>query len=266
MRHWYYVENGEQKGPLGEAQLVQLFQSGTLTPQTMVWTSELQDWTEAQQVEGLLPQELHPPPPPIAPAGRIPAPASPTFVPSGPQVRPWVRYWARTIDLYLFGLISGSIIVFIHEPLLEETPDALLGIILTSACVFVEPVLLSSWGTTPGKALLNVRLRKANASTPSYGEALTRSLHVWVRGLGLGLPFIALVTLITAYNRLTKDGLTSWDKHGDFRVQHKLVGAGRIVVTVLLLIGFGLLVVLGETNDVVTQRGDEFGGWREGQF
>ena len=66
----------------------------------------------------------------------------------------------------LFGVLSGIMTAFIHEPLLE-IPDALFGIILSFVYVFVEPVPLSSWGTTPGKTLLNIRLRKADSSKPS---------------------------------------------------------------------------------------------------
>ena len=151
------------------------------------------------------------------------------------------------MDGMFFGLPCVIIIGFIHEPLLE-LPDVILGIIIMFLYVFVEPIMLSAWGTTPGKALLNVRLRKAHGDKLSYGEALQRSVNVWARGLGVGIPIVALFTQINAYNRLTKEGMTSWDKEGDFRVLHGLVGAGRVVLIVVVFIGFVLLIALGEAD------------------
>ena len=150
-------------------------------------------------------------------------------------------------DVVLFSLLCGIIIVFIHEPLLE-LPGGILGIIVPFLYVFVEPIMLSTWGTTPGKAFLNVRVRKADGDKLSYGEALERSMNVWVRGLGLGIPIVALFTQIKAYNRLTKEGMTSWDKEGDFRILHGLVGAGRVILTVIVFMGFVLLIGLGEAD------------------
>ena len=163
------------------------------------------------------------------------------------QRRPWVRYWARMMDVMLFGLPCGIIIGFIHEPLLE-LPDVIFGIIIMFLYVFVEPIMLSAWGTTPGKALLNVRLRKADGDKLSYGEALRRSVNVWVRGLGLGIPIVSLFTLMNAYNRLAKEGMTSWDEEGDFRILHRLVGAGRVILTVIVFSGYVFLIALGEAD------------------
>lgn len=174
---------------------------------------------------------------------QIPNPSG--FVPSGPQVRPWVRYWARTIDEALFGIMSGIVLAMIHPPALELN-GALLGVMFSFVYAFVEPGMLCSWGTTPGKALLNIRLRKADESLPSYGDALSRAFNVWTRGMGLGIPIVAFFTQLNAYSKLSKDGITSWDKEGGFRISHKKVGAGRVIAIIALLIGFVFLISLGE--------------------
>ena len=68
-------------------------------------------------------------------------------------------------------------------------------------CVVVEPILLSSWGSTPGKFLFNLHVIHANGERLSYKEALRRSARVWCFGMGLwGL--IALIMLFSALSHI----------------------------------------------------------------
>jgi uncharacterized RDD family membrane protein YckC len=167
------------------------------------------------------------------------------FSPSGPQARPWVRYWARLIDNMLFVFLFGLVLSFVCPSVLEMN-DILFGIMSTFVYVFVEPCMLSSWGTTPGKALLNFQLRKQDGAKPGYADALSRAFNVWIRGLGLAIPIISLVTHLRAYDILKKQGVTSWDKDGGFRITHKLVGAARVLAVIAIFIAFGYLMILGK--------------------
>lgn len=54
---WHYIANEEQVGPVDRAQLQQLAASGEIQPSTQVWTETLPEWTTADQVEGLFPEE-----------------------------------------------------------------------------------------------------------------------------------------------------------------------------------------------------------------
>ncbi len=72
-------------------------------------------------------------------------------------------------------------------------------------------------------------------------QAFQRSARVWFFGLGAGLPIVSLVTLVTAYNKLTKEGITSWDRVGNFSITHGPIGVGRMVAIGLFL---GLYVLL----------------------
>ncbi|MDA0578240.1 MAG: RDD family protein [Verrucomicrobia bacterium] len=155
-----------------------------------------------------------------------------------------MRYWARTMDLVIVGLMIGIVLDFIYSAALE-IDDVLLGVIVAFLYAFVEPIMLSTWGTTPGKALLKIRLRKADGSTPGYGDALSRAFSVWARGLGLGIPIIAFITHLNAYNTLKKNGITSWDKDGGFRISHEKIGAGRVLAFIALSVGFLILISFG---------------------
>ena len=63
MRQWHYTQEGQQFGPVAESDFVKLFESGHLEPDTMVWTEELEEWTVASDVDGLVPSAPKPPPP-----------------------------------------------------------------------------------------------------------------------------------------------------------------------------------------------------------
>ena len=163
------------------------------------------------------------------------------------QVRPWVRYWARTFDIWL-GVVVGGIavgIIFNPDASTEPGSDLLFGLVAIFAWVFVESLLLSTTGTTPGKWLFKTRLIPPSGEKPGYSTALSRSFKVWWRGLGIGFPLVSLITLIVAHGKLTKNGITTWDKDDGFTVVHDRIGPLRIIVAVTSFMGFLLLVVSG---------------------
>ncbi|MCA9806026.1 MAG: DUF4339 domain-containing protein [Cyanobacteria bacterium HKST-UBA02] len=62
VRQWFYIERGEQQGPIPEDRIVEMFRSGRLSPETLVWEEGLQEWTAARDIEGLVPISLSAPP------------------------------------------------------------------------------------------------------------------------------------------------------------------------------------------------------------
>ena len=61
-------------------------------------------------------------------------------------------------------------------------------------------------------------------------------------GEGIGIPLISLITHIAAYNRLSQQGITSWDESGNHTVEHREIDAWRVIVAVLFFIGFIALI------------------------
>lgn len=162
---------------------------------------------------------------------------------SGSQIRPWARYWARSFDYLAFCLLVGAVGVFIW-PEIDEMNDTLLGGVLLLLYNFVEPIMLSTIGTTPFKALLRIRVRNNDGSKPSYFGALSRTFSVWLRGQGVGIPVAALVTSIMSYSRLKNDGITSWDQSGGFTVSHQTIQWWRWLVLLFLFVGFVAMMVM----------------------
>jgi uncharacterized RDD family membrane protein YckC len=124
-----------------------------------------------------------------------------------------------------------------------ELPFLLLGLF---TWVFFEALLLSTWGTTPGKALLKTTVQKSNSSKITLTDAFKRSFRVWLRGLGTGFPLVSIFTLVLSYRTLNEFGQTTWDRDGGFVVTHKKIGTVRVLIAVLSIVVFVLLVTISK--------------------
>ena len=147
-------------------------------------------------------------------------------------------------DLFAFTAIAGTFVVILY-PAAFQLPELMFNALMVAGYALAEAAMLPSWGTTPGKALLGVTLRNRNGSKLTFEQALARSFKVAIKGVGLAIPLVSLFTHITAYNRLTNTGVTSWDEEGRFEVHHQPVGSGRLIVFALLLLAIFALVVWG---------------------
>jgi hypothetical protein len=73
-RSWFFASNGQQQGPVPEAQLRDLIARGSITPDTLVWSEGMAGWQKAGEIPGLT-SGARPPampqagPPPMTAAG-----------------------------------------------------------------------------------------------------------------------------------------------------------------------------------------------------
>jgi len=156
--------------------------------------------------------------------------------------RPWVRFVARFIDYNLFTIFV-ALVLLVVAPRLLIIPEFFLGMLIIFIWVFVEAALLSTWGTTPGKWLLKTTVRDNAGNKPAFSRAFSRSASVWLRGLGMGLPIISLITLAVAHKKLLRDGITVWDREGGFVVSHEKIGAVRTTVALLFMAAIILALI-----------------------
>ena len=167
-------------------------------------------------------------------------PADATQEPLSP--RPWVRYWARMLDVIPVAFLTGVLVAVVIPGYLDD-PDSGYGVTWLSFLVWIplEAFMLASWGTSPGKALLKTRVLKEDGTRLEFGEAVRRSGRVWFFGLGTGFPLISAFTMARAHRRLTKEGKTSWDRDLGLRLQHEPVGVLRVAAAVAILVGVFVL-------------------------
>ncbi|MCH9613155.1 MAG: hypothetical protein SP1CHLAM54_01510 [Chlamydiia bacterium] len=160
------------------------------------------------------------------------------------KARPWVRFWARIVDYFIFGIICGVIIGLLDIP----TPaynQPWLGMCVIFLWVFVEAILISTWGSTPGKALMHCHVRRTDGTKLSFLSALNRSFSVWWLGVGAGIPIVSVITMIVACVKLSNLHVTTWDRTGHTVVEHKKVGFWRTIVVIAIMIVFAYILYAG---------------------
>ena len=236
-RTWYYQDGTNTIGPVLESLLPMLVKSGNVHANTPVWSEGMTEWESATKYFSTPPPSPSSYPIPITQSAVLQASSDESF--SGSQVRPWIRFLARTIDLIVFSFLA-CIILAIIWPQIFVINDILLSALLSLGFIFVEPILFAKWGTTPGKWLLMIRVRNFDGSRMTYSEARERAFKVWSYGLGLGIPFIGFFTQIHSYYYLKKNGVTLWDKN-KFMITHENQIPWKITIVITIMLFFVLL-------------------------
>ncbi len=83
----------------------------------------------------------------------------------------------------------------------------------------MEPLLLSKLGTTPGKAIWGLVVRREDGEFPSYQEAFTRTLGVLYYGLAFNITFLELYTLYKSYKRADEKEQQPWEMGFSYRLK-----------------------------------------------
>lgn len=68
---WFYMVGDKQRGPISEAQLKALAESGTLRPTDLVWREGMPQWVAAAWLPGLFPQQPAAQPPAVLPQAQV---------------------------------------------------------------------------------------------------------------------------------------------------------------------------------------------------
>ncbi len=174
------------------------------------------------------------------------------------QVQPMIRFLARFIDYSLFLLILWILRVFAggHFPL------SLFEYVIPFEFFIwipVEAVLMSLWGTTPGKFFLKTKLQQGRKVKLDFTTALKRSFNVWLRGIGMGIPILNIFCMAIAAHRLKLLGKTSWDREENITMFHYPVKQWRIVVSFVLIIGVFSSYYNDKSQELKQMKGTEHG-------
>ncbi|PIS02892.1 MAG: hypothetical protein COT85_02345 [Chlamydiae bacterium CG10_big_fil_rev_8_21_14_0_10_42_34] len=162
------------------------------------------------------------------------------------HVNPWIRLIARFVDYSLFFLLLLSSRLLFNDHLPFGKYEHLVPFEFF-VWIPIEALLLSTWGTTPGKFFLKTKLKQGKKHKLEYMTALKRSFSVWIRGLGLGIPVLNFFCLLIAYNKLRLLQITSWDRDDHIVVTHYPIGRWRIYIAVFVAAS-GILYYYSEKN------------------
>lgn len=162
------------------------------------------------------------------------------------HVNPWIRCLARFFDYALFFLLLLFTRKLFHGQLPFGKYEPLIPFEFF-VWIPIEALLLSTWGTTPGKFLLKTRLKAGKKEKLDFTTALRRSFSVWFRGLGMGIIGLNFFCLMIAYNKLKVLQITSWDRDDHIKVTHYPIGRWRIYFAVFVAVA-GILYYYKEKN------------------
>lgn len=171
----------------------------------------------------------------------------------------WARWLARSLDallispfIFIFFFALGLAVEFGRLPpefvTWADNPIAAAIVEVVAFFAFMllwEPLFLSNTGTTPGKWLMGVRVRRADGRKVGLFAAYLRFVWAWAVGLGLGIPLVSLICMLIARSKLISDGATAWDEGLKLQVthakRHPIVWALVIVCVAGLTIAFRVL-------------------------
>ena len=152
--------------------------------------------------------------------------------------RPWVRYWARDLDLLL--------LIYPTSFILETTFPDFTQLLFTSGgsfavylcilpfVVLAEACIMAIFGNTPAKAILKTKVINSTGNALSFPEAVKRGFYIYFVGYAMGILPITFFTYLWQYERLKKKDRTSWDNRFDFTVVHSDIGFIRIAAFLIL--------------------------------
>lgn len=142
------------------------------------------------------------------------APAVPRSDYVYPVREPWRRYFARTLDLSLAELLCvavGAAVFRINFARFTKLESWLLGLLVWAVLLPIEAFALSRFGTTVGKRVLGLRVEHCDGRRLTYGEALWRTLAVFLYGCGCCIPIVSVWRNWKSYKAVQDEG-AMWDE------------------------------------------------------
>lgn len=260
---YFYREGADAVGPFTPEKLQELFRKGVILPGTLIKAEGTGGWFEYEEFceswnlesyEAALTQwrsKAEPRPDVSVEEDKDHSSVNGDDGWVITPVAPWRRYFARAFDLTLFGVLGWFALGLAWYSIAPMQADRFfiglnpaVDLVLTAVIgTFISGFILAFFGSTPGKAVFGIRVRNKEGSKLSVSEGLTRDLDVLVRGLGLAIPLVSVITLIVAYSKLKRNGVTSWDS-GTFHVSYKQNSGRQIALNIFGVILYLILFVL----------------------
>ena len=157
---------------------------------------------------------------------------------------PWRRFFARALDLSLAGILWSALQYLVLHWYWPDSGLMGLADTLVSAwgawlfLLVLEPILLCTWGYTPGKRLLRLKVRLEDGGKLDLERAVIRTAWIFLRGFALGIPLLNLLCLGTCYDRCIKDQVMPWDQ--GLRYTVRPAGKKRVAAYVAISLLFPL--------------------------
>ena len=169
-----------------------------------------------------------------------------------PEPHPWLRYFARGLDVGLAGLVvSGVGYLGLHVELSSWVAYFLSWLVV----LIVEPILICRLGTTPGKWIFGIRVEGFDGGRIGYGAAVGRTLQVFIVGEGAGIPVVNLICNIVSYRAYLRGEVRSWEEGSVERFRPRGV-AGPVLFVVVWTAVVALTALMALGGQLPPEKGD----------
>lgn len=135
---------------------------------------------------------------------------------------PWRRYFARVFDIALYNNTWLSFLRFtFHVNLIGRSSmlnilDSYIAIVMM---LFLEPLWLHFFRTTPGKAIFGIRIEDFNGKKLTYRQGFDRTFGVIASGLGFNIPIYTLIRLWKSYNLCIDKKIQPWNESTSYIIK-----------------------------------------------
>lgn len=235
---WVHVADGGLSEPLSTEDIAALYADGRLKRDDGIRPAEVESWAPLWTwlPEITDPRPEGPPPPP---------PAKGAWTDKEPH--PWRRYLARMLDSLIIGSLSWMLVAIVFYIVAPEAADRfflifqgpagrILDLMGTVAMTIPGTALMVGLtGLSVGKWVFGIKVVTPEGRPIGVPAAFTREVHIWGAGLGLGIPFISLVTLFLSFKSLADDGHSAWDPPRRRILLHRPMNALQITLMVLAI-------------------------------
>ena len=200
---------------------------------------------------------------------------------------PWRRFLARMLDHGLCALLLNALLVFTLRFSFGSELLVVQSYLAWGVQFLLEPLLLSTWGTTPGKWIFGLEVRRAHGGKLTFRAAAARLGLLFRYGEGWGLPGYQFIRNYKSYRACDDGQVLPWDEGlsytlRDERARRGLAWAGAMALEIALALLLVLQLFIPPVrrpltvadfarnyNDVLRQNGwngltlDETGAWVE---
>lgn len=163
---------------------------------------------------------------------------------------PWRRYFARMLDISIYTMLWNIFLIMVvkvninNKGFWEEVLDIIIS---TSIMLFIEPLLLKLFKTTPGKAIFGLKIETSSGHPLTYKEGLDRTWELLGKGMGYRIPFYNLYRLWKSYELCQEQEETSWDNTFAYSIKDtKWYRTLLWALANLILFGIIFLVLLNQ--------------------
>lgn len=159
-----------------------------------------------------------------------------------PRVKaPWRRYFARSFDLFLYASLLDPILILqgVNISNVGSSLDLLYMVVSLLLMYLLEPIFLSKWGTTPGKAILGLWVTDLDGERMTLSDARSRTAGVLWRGMGLTLPIYEWVRNYKSYTACEEGKVLDWETDSLLALKDTKVWRPVLLVVLVLGVTFG---------------------------